>query len=219
MLPHLYKREASQILASNARQLCTPPLLAARAFMTIKVRSSSLCSREHRAVARTALMPGRFSLAQSLLIGSSASMHTAVKRPLASQAVELLSKQGSWMAGRRASLCNKPSVPVGGSPPGRWTPRWIYENAKEMALHYYHGTKLLIADTKVASRLLSKLVAGRNLTRREHKLLVRVLADLSRVIPLAFFVLVRCPAASTPFHGSVALVCQASAMVQYDSST
>ena len=47
--------------------------------------------------------------------------------------------------------------------------------------------------------LLSRLVSGRNLSRREHNLLVRVLADLGRVIPLSFFVLVPFMEFALPF--------------------
>lgn len=59
-----------------------------------------------------------------------------------------------------------------------------------MAAHYWNGSKLLYADTRIASKLLSRLLAGRTLTRREHQLLVRVCADIARLVPLAFFVIV-----------------------------
>ena len=75
-------------------------------------------------------------------------------------------------------------------PPARWSPQWVWDHAKEMASHYWHGSKLLAADTRIASKLLVRLVTGHHLSRREHNLLVRVLADLGRVIPLSFFVLV-----------------------------
>ena len=48
-------------------------------------------------------------------------------------------------------------------------------------------------------KLLSRLVQGRNLSRREHNLLVRVLADLGRVIPLSFFVLIPFMEFALPF--------------------
>ena len=68
-----------------------------------------------------------------------------------------------------------------------------------MALHYYHGTKLLIADTKIAWRLVGKLARGKTLSRREHNLLVRVLADLARIIPLTFFLVVPFMEFALPF--------------------
>ena len=84
-------------------------------------------------------------------------------------------------------------------PPARWSPAWIWATAKEMALHYYHGTKLLIADTKIAWRLVGKLARGKTLSRREHNLLVRVLADLARIIPLTFFLVVPFMEFALPF--------------------
>mmetsp|Transcript_13457 Transcript_13457/g.32082 ORF Transcript_13457/g.32082 Transcript_13457/m.32082 type:complete len:686 (-) Transcript_13457:483-2540(-) len=87
----------------------------------------------------------------------------------------------------------------GAPPPAKWTPAWLYTTGKEMLLHYYHGTKLLMADTAIAARLLKRLALGHRLSRREHNLLVRVLADLSRVIPLAFFVLVPFMEFALPF--------------------
>ena len=98
---------------------------------------------------------------------------------------------------RRAGLAT--ATNGGAPPPAKWTPAWIYVHGKEMALHYYHGSKLLIADTKIAARLFGRLFLGHRLTRREHNLLVRVLADLSRVIPLAFFVLVPFMEFALPF--------------------
>ena len=108
---------------------------------------------------------------------------------------------------RTALLCTKP--PSAGTkaavkapkapPPAKWSPSWVAVTVKEVALHYWHGSKLLAADTRIASKLLSRLVSGRNLSRREHNLLVRVLADLGRVIPLSFFVLVPFMEFALPF--------------------
>ena len=78
-------------------------------------------------------------------------------------------------------------------------PTYVYQAAKETATHYYHGSKLLAADTKIAAKLTSRLLRGANLTRREHTLLVRVLSDLLRVVPLAFFVIVPFMEFALPF--------------------
>lgn len=75
----------------------------------------------------------------------------------------------------------------------------MWDHAKEMASHYWHGSKLLAADTRIASQLLVKMMRGRVLSRREHSLLVRVLGDLLRVIPLAFFLLVPMMEFALPF--------------------
>ncbi len=40
---------------------------------------------------------------------------------------------------------------------------------KEEALHYWHGSKLLWAETKISSRLLIKVLYGTQLSRREYR--------------------------------------------------
>ena len=100
----------------------------------------------------------------------------------------------------RALVCTRSGSAAPGSasitkrnvaaPPARYTPAWAWLHLKEMAAHYWNGSKLLYADTRIASKLLSRLLAGRTLTRREHQLLVRVCADIARLVPLAFFVIV-----------------------------
>uniref|UniRef100_A0A8D2E1F1 Mitochondrial proton/calcium exchanger protein n=1 Tax=Sciurus vulgaris TaxID=55149 RepID=A0A8D2E1F1_SCIVU len=56
--------------------------------------------------------------------------------------------------------------------------------------HVYHGCRLLWTDTKIAVRTLWKILKGQTLSRREHRQLVRVCADLFRLVPLLVFVVV-----------------------------
>lgn len=70
---------------------------------------------------------------------------------------------------------------------------------KEMAHHYYHGSKLLAADARIAGKLFQRMLVRKNLTRREHNLLVRVCADIARLIPLSFFVIVPAMEFALPF--------------------
>jgi len=70
---------------------------------------------------------------------------------------------------------------------------------KETAHHYWHGSKLLAADIRIAARLLGRVATARSLSRREHNLLVRVCADIARIVPLAFFVLVPMMEFALPF--------------------
>ncbi|MBZ3891198.1 LETM1 and EF-hand domain-containing protein 1, mitochondrial [Sciurus carolinensis] len=56
--------------------------------------------------------------------------------------------------------------------------------------HFYHGCRLLWTDTKIAVRTLWKILKGQTLSRREHRQLVRVCADLFRLVPLLVFVVV-----------------------------
>ena len=100
----------------------------------------------------------------------------------------------------RAWLCsNAGGAPPPAPPPARWTPAWAWKGLKETAVHYYHGSKLLVADVKIASRLFRMVLVGRTLTRREHNLLVRVCADIARLVPLSFFVIVPMMEFALPF--------------------
>ncbi|CAN7991467.1 unnamed protein product [Ixodes hexagonus] len=57
-------------------------------------------------------------------------------------------------------------------------------------VHYYHGFRLLFIDIRVSSRLVYRVLNGENLTRREHKQLVRTVSDLFRLLPFSVFVIV-----------------------------
>lgn len=56
--------------------------------------------------------------------------------------------------------------------------------------HYWLGTKLLHADVTTSTRILRRLLHGNALSRRERKQLQRTVADLLRLVPFAFFVIV-----------------------------
>ena len=45
----------------------------------------------------------------------------------------------------------------------------IWAVVKKEALHYWHGTRLLGKEIRISSRLLRRLIAGKKLTRREHR--------------------------------------------------
>ena len=45
----------------------------------------------------------------------------------------------------------------------------VWAVVKKEALHYWHGTKLLGKEVRISARLLRRLVAGKKLTRREHR--------------------------------------------------
>jgi len=66
----------------------------------------------------------------------------------------------------------------------------IMLKVKEIALHYYNGFKLLYLDTKIAARLLGRVVQGKDLTRRERKQLLRTASDLFRLVPFTVFLVV-----------------------------
>ncbi|NXF31581.1 LETM1 protein, partial [Nyctibius bracteatus] len=56
--------------------------------------------------------------------------------------------------------------------------------------HYCNGFHLLWIDTKVAARMVWRLLHGQVLTRRERRRLLRTCADLFRLVPFLVFVIV-----------------------------
>lgn len=63
---------------------------------------------------------------------------------------------------------------------------WLWDQI----LHIWIGFKLLAANTRVAVRLRKQVMQGQVLTRRERLMLERTTADLLRLVPFSFFVLV-----------------------------
>lgn len=45
----------------------------------------------------------------------------------------------------------------------------IWQKVKHEAAHYWDGTKLLVAEVRISSKLALKMAAGYELTRREHR--------------------------------------------------
>ncbi|XP_076409896.1 LETM1 domain-containing protein LETM2, mitochondrial isoform X1 [Peromyscus maniculatus bairdii] len=56
--------------------------------------------------------------------------------------------------------------------------------------HYYNGFSLLWIDTKVAARIVWRLLHGQALTRRERRRLLRTCADVFRLVPFMVFIIV-----------------------------
>lgn len=73
------------------------------------------------------------------------------------------------------------------NPPPKKT---LMERIKHEVQHYKDGTKLLGYEIKISSKLLLKMTAGYELTRRESSQLARTLQDLLRLIPFLLFILV-----------------------------
>ncbi|XP_076257975.1 leucine zipper and EF-hand containing transmembrane protein 1 isoform X2 [Rhynchophorus ferrugineus] len=57
-------------------------------------------------------------------------------------------------------------------------------------LHYYHGFRLLGIDVKISAGLVWRILQGKTLTRREHRLLTRTVGDLFRLLPFSVFIIV-----------------------------
>jgi LETM1 and EF-hand domain-containing protein 1 len=64
------------------------------------------------------------------------------------------------------------------------------QKIKKELLHYWDGTKLLVAEIRISSKLALKMAAGYELTRRERRQLQRTVQDLGRLIPFLPFVIV-----------------------------
>ncbi|XP_072122537.1 LETM1 domain-containing protein LETM2, mitochondrial isoform X2 [Mobula birostris] len=56
--------------------------------------------------------------------------------------------------------------------------------------HYYNGFRLLWIDIKVATRILSRLLYGFQISRRERRRLLRTSVDLFRLVPFVIFLVV-----------------------------
>ncbi|KAJ3119256.1 hypothetical protein HK098_005628 [Nowakowskiella sp. JEL0407] len=65
-----------------------------------------------------------------------------------------------------------------------------WEKAKHEFHHYWTGFKLLGAEISISGRLLSKLLKGEKLTRREQRQLRRTTGDIFRLVPLIIILLV-----------------------------
>ncbi|XP_045614434.2 mitochondrial proton/calcium exchanger protein isoform X2 [Procambarus clarkii] len=61
---------------------------------------------------------------------------------------------------------------------------------KDEILHYYHGFRLLFIDTKICLKYVWRIVNGENLSRREHRQLVRTTGDLFRLLPFSVFIII-----------------------------
>ncbi|KAG8748895.1 hypothetical protein FRC14_001870, partial [Serendipita sp. 396] len=79
---------------------------------------------------------------------------------------------------------NVPAEPV-----QPWRTR-MWAKVKHEAAHYWHGSKLLVSEIRVSSRLVFALLKGKTLTRREKRQLRRTTTDLLRLVPFSVFVIV-----------------------------
>eukprot|EP00892_Ulva_mutabilis_P004804 jgi/Ulvmu1/2696/UM014_0152.1 len=65
-----------------------------------------------------------------------------------------------------------------------------WATVKHEAHHYWVGFKLFGFELRVATRLIWKQLNGASLTRRERKQLTRTTADIFRVVPFTFFIII-----------------------------
>ncbi|PSN54988.1 hypothetical protein C0J52_02342 [Blattella germanica] len=66
----------------------------------------------------------------------------------------------------------------------------IKKKVVDELVHYYHGFRLLFIDINISRKLVWRVLNGKSLTRREHRLLVRTVSDLFRLVPFSVFIIV-----------------------------
>lgn len=77
------------------------------------------------------------------------------------------------------------------SPPAEVTEKKpLRQRVVDELKHYYHGFRLLWIDTKIAARMLWRILNGHVLTRRERRQFLRICADLFRLVPFLVFIVV-----------------------------
>ncbi|KAL1439965.1 hypothetical protein MTO96_009790 [Rhipicephalus appendiculatus] len=116
------------------------------------------------------------------------------RRPLSSS--RLFEKESSKVEGtvkalkeaEPSTVATKPDTSAAAvpAPPKRPLVKRIWDEL----VHYYHGFRLLFIDIRVSSRLVYRVLNGDELTRREHKQLVRTVSDLFRLLPFSVFIIV-----------------------------
>jgi len=75
----------------------------------------------------------------------------------------------------------------------------VVDRIKDGLHHYWVGTKLLYADTKISLRILRQVVSGKELTRREKKQLRLTTSDMFRLVPFLVIVVVPFAEFALPF--------------------
>ncbi|KAG6854327.1 hypothetical protein C0991_008222 [Blastosporella zonata] len=81
----------------------------------------------------------------------------------------------------------KPTPPATAEPP---LSARVWKKVKHELQHYWHGTKLLVSEVRISSRLQWKILQGETLTRRERRQLKRTTQDLLRLVPFSVFLIV-----------------------------
>lgn len=69
-------------------------------------------------------------------------------------------------------------------------PKETWKMIKEVIDHYWLGSKLLWSDIKVAKQILSRVLGGHSMTRRERIQLIKTTTDIFRLVPFSIFVIV-----------------------------
>lgn len=71
-----------------------------------------------------------------------------------------------------------------------FNPRQTWRFIKEVANHYWLGSKLLWSEIKIANQILRRVAVGHSMSRRERIQLIRTSTDIFRLVPFSIFVIV-----------------------------
>lgn len=97
-----------------------------------------------------------------------------------------LDRKKEEVIGTSSSFAEKAKTAVAAEEPKKT----MWEKVKHEAQHYWDGTKLLGYELKVSTKLVAKMFAGHELTRRENRQLKRTLTDMVRLVPFSMFILI-----------------------------
>lgn len=81
-------------------------------------------------------------------------------------------------------------APAENSPVAAAPPAGIKAKVMGFVSHMWGGTKLLMYELKVSTKLLVKILSGYALSRRESNQLQRTIGDLGRLIPFSMFLII-----------------------------
>jgi LETM1 and EF-hand domain-containing protein 1 len=73
------------------------------------------------------------------------------------------------LASTNASTSGEPPAPKDIAEPKEPMGTRVWKKVKHEVQHYWHGSKLLVSEVRIASRLQLKILRGGSLTRRERR--------------------------------------------------
>ncbi|XP_076875968.1 LETM1 domain-containing protein LETM2, mitochondrial [Brachyhypopomus gauderio] len=166
-------------------------------------RGSCLLSKHHGAVPSSACIRYHSALAGCPVRSGPLPLHYSAPYLLQPAYVSTRTLHSSWAWLREATDSpvsagdaqqDSGSVVPGSQPPPAGSTavarRSLGQRVLDELKHYYHGFRLLGIDTKIAGRMVWRLLHGQQLTRRERRRLMRTCADLFRLVPFMVFIIV-----------------------------
>lgn len=123
-----------------------------------------------------------FTVSSALYDTPSSKVETAVQK------LKDKEKSEKELAEKKADVAAKTNVPE--TPKPVVVKKSLGQRIWAEILHYYHGFRLLFIDIKISGKLLYRVLRGKQLNRRERRLLVRTTSDLFRLVPFSIFIIV-----------------------------